>query len=79
MCVAVGLVLDREQVAEIGLDYEEWLGRGLGGAAASAPIDHLLAEPAGSECFRVAEEGGSGRLLLRYWLSRWQRPGESRP
>jgi len=71
-----GLLLDEERVAEIELDFGEWLGRGSGGADAAALIDRLLARPAGSRCFRVVErEGGLRRLLLRYWLSRWRRPG----
>ena len=74
---AAGLELDHEQVTGIDLDYEEWLGRGSRGAAAAPLIDRLLAEPAGSECFRVVEEDGGRRLRLRYWLSRWRRPGQS--
>lgn len=74
---AAGLTLDQEQVTGIKLDYDEWLGRGSGGAAAAPLIDRLLAEPAGSECFRVVEEAGGRRLLLRYLLSRWRRPGQS--
>jgi SAM-dependent methyltransferase len=72
---AAGLELDSEQAVPIELDYEEWLGRGSGGDAAAAVIDGLLADPPDSECFRVVEVDGSRRLLLRYWLSRWRRPG----
>jgi SAM-dependent methyltransferase len=75
---ATGLELDHEQTVPIELDYEEWLGRGSGGAAAAPLIDRLLADPPpGTECFQVAEEDGSRRLRLRYWLSRWRRPGQS--
>lgn len=72
-----GLLLDHERIAEIELDYEEWLGWGSGGAGAEALIERLLARPAGSECFRVLEADGGRRLQLRYWLSRWRRPGQS--
>jgi hypothetical protein len=57
--------------------YEEWLGRGSGGAAGAGLIDRLLDDPADSECFRVIEVDGKQRLQLRYWLSRWRRPGPS--
>jgi SAM-dependent methyltransferase len=77
MGVAAGLELDSERVVPIELDYEEWLGRGSGGAAAAAVIDGLLADPPDCECFRVVEVDGGRRLQLRYWLSRWRRPGQS--
>ena len=72
---AAGLLADSERVVPIELDYEEWLGRGSGGAAAAALIDRLLADGPRTECFRVVEEGGSRRLHLRYWLSCWRVPG----
>ncbi len=74
---AAGLRLEDQRVAEIELDYDEWLERGSGGRRAGALIERLLAEPPGSECFRVVEANGSRRLCLRYWLSRWRRPGQS--
>jgi SAM-dependent methyltransferase len=75
---AAGLELDSERVDGIELDYGEWLGRGSGGADAAELIDRLLERPAGSECFRVvAGEDGTRRLRLRYWLSRWRKPGQS--
>ncbi len=73
-----GLVLDEERLVPLDLDFEEWLGRGSGGAASAGLIDRLLAEPpAGAESFRVVEEGGRRRLKLRYLLSRWRVPGQS--
>lgn len=74
---AAGLELDAERVSGLELDYEEWLARGSGGAAAAALIDELLDRPAGSECFQVVAGEGGRRLRLRYWLSRWRVSGQS--
>jgi SAM-dependent methyltransferase len=74
---AAGLELDLERVVPIELDYEEWLGRGSGGAAAAPLIDRLLAEAPDTECFRIVEIDGERRLQLRYLLARWRRPGQS--
>lgn len=73
---AAGLELESERVAPIELDFEEWLGRGSGGAAAAALIDRLLGEaPDTAESFRVVERDGARRLELRYWLSCWRVSG----
>jgi SAM-dependent methyltransferase len=74
---AAGLELDEERIAGFELDFEEWLGRGSGGAASAPLIDELLARPAGSECFEVVAGEGGRRLRLLYWLSRWRVPGQS--
>lgn len=73
-----GLVLESERLVPIELDFDEWLGRGSGGAAAASLIDRLLADPpAGAESFRVVEQGDGRRLALRYLLCRWRVPGQS--
>jgi SAM-dependent methyltransferase len=75
---AAGLMLDSERIAPIELDFDEWLERGSGGAAAASLIDRLVADPpAGAESFRVVERDGGRYLQLRYWLSRWRVPGQS--
>lgn len=70
-----GLELERERVLTISLDFDDWLERGLAGAAAREQIEHALAaRPQGTECFRIGVDGGGGRTLgLRMWLSRWRR------
>jgi len=69
-----GLVLEREQVFPIELDFDDWLARGSGGAAAAALIERSLSErPGGSECFRVRPSGERRMLALRMWLAAWRR------
>ena len=63
-----GLQLEAEQVAPLELDYEEWLQRGSGTAAARLLIDRLVAEPAAGDAFRV--DGGT--LTLRWWAARFR-------
>jgi hypothetical protein len=59
-------------------DFNEWLGRGSGGAASAPLIESLLAEaPANVKSFRVVDEGDGRRLKLRYSLLRWRVPGQS--
>jgi SAM-dependent methyltransferase len=71
---AAGLALDEEQVIPLDLDFEEWLGRGSGGAGAAALIERLLgAAPASAESFRVSGGGDERRLLLRNSVTRWRR------
>lgn len=69
-----GLELESEQLIPFDLDYEDWLRRGSGGAAAAALIDRLLERlPEGSGCFRVYESDGGRRLALVNSLTRWRR------
>ena len=70
-----GLVLEREQVSPLHLDFEEWIVRGSGGERSRALIDQALDErvPA-PEVFRVRAENGERVLELRYSLSLWRRP-----
>jgi len=72
---AAGLELDEEQVVPLDLDFDEWLGRGSGGAAAATLVERLLGEaPASAESFRVTGEGDGRRLALRYSVTRWRVP-----
>jgi SAM-dependent methyltransferase len=69
-----GLQLEHEEVFAARLDFDDWLARGSGAAAAAATIEGLLAErPAAAECFRVVERDGRRVLELRMWLARWRR------
>ena len=71
---AAGLGLESERLVPVELDYEDWLGRGSGGEAASALIDRLLGEaPAAAESFQVSGERGARRLRFRSILLRWRR------
>lgn len=70
----VGLELESEQLIPFDLDYEDWLRRGSGGAAAAALIDELLERlPEGSGCFRVYEAERARRLALVNSLTRRRR------
>lgn len=69
-----GLELESEQLIPFDLDYEDWLRRGSGGAAAAELIDRLLERlPEGSGCFRVYDAEGGRRLALVNSLTRWRR------
>lgn len=73
---AAGLLLEREEELGVDIDFEEWRERGSGGSAAAPLIDRLLEEePAGADAFRVVDGDEGRRLLQRYWLARWRRPG----
>jgi len=75
MGLAVGLEPESEQLIPVELDYEDWLRRGSGGAAAAELIDRLLGEaPEGVECFLVSGEPGQRRLVFRSMLLRWRCP-----
>ena len=70
-----GLELESERLVPFDLDYDDWLRRGSGGAAAGALIDELLERlPSGSGCFRVYEAESGRRLALVNSLTRWRRP-----
>ena len=70
-----GLELESEQLIPFELDYEDWLRRGSGGAAAAGLIDRLLEHlPEGSGCFRVSEGDDGRRLTLVNSLTCWRRP-----
>jgi SAM-dependent methyltransferase len=69
-----GLQLEQEELIPILLDFEEWLQRGSGAAAAAAQIEWLLTDrPEGAECFRVTERDGRRVLELHMWMARWRR------
>ncbi len=70
-----GLVLEREQVSPLQLDFEEWIVRGSGGERSRRLIDQALDErvPA-PEVFRVQARNGERVLELRYSLSLWRLP-----
>lgn len=75
---AAGLTLEHEQLIPLDIDFEDWLARGSGGAAATPLVDELLAQrPEGAKSFRVASAGEGRRLHQRYWLGRWRVPGQS--
>ena len=72
---AAGLVLEREQEVPFSIDFEEWIARGSGGAAARALIEAAVAGRVPAPAvFRVAGTGDGRRLGLVYWLSLWRRP-----
>lgn len=69
-----GLELESEQLIPFDLDYEDWLRRGSGGAAAGELIEQLLERlPEGSGCFRVFRSDAGRRLALVNSLTRWRR------
>jgi SAM-dependent methyltransferase len=73
---AAGLSLEHEQLIPLDIDFEDWLARGSGGAAAAPLVDELLAQRLeGAESFRVTAGDEGRRLHQRYWLARWRRPG----
>jgi SAM-dependent methyltransferase len=69
-----GLALEDEQIEPLALDWDEWLERGSGTAAARPLIERLIAEPPpNADAFRL-----HGRTLtLRWWAARF-RAGPSR-
>ncbi|HVX32826.1 MAG TPA: class I SAM-dependent methyltransferase [Solirubrobacterales bacterium] len=71
----VGLVADTEREVPFEIDFEEWLGRGSGGAANAALIERLLGEaPAAARSFLVGGERGARTLRYRNSLHRWRVP-----
>ncbi len=75
LAAAAGLEAERVETAPLAIEFEEWLGRGSGGEAATAVIASLLAEaPDGAECFRVSGEPPARTLHLRALTGRWRRP-----
>jgi SAM-dependent methyltransferase len=70
-----GLALEREELAPLLIDYEEWIGRGSGGEASRGLIERALIERRpGPEVFRLVDGPEGRRLELRYWLSVWRVP-----
>jgi SAM-dependent methyltransferase len=70
---AAGLVLDEEKLIPIEIDFDDWLGRGSGGADAAGLVARLLREqPPAAESFRVSEDEAGRRLHQHYWLGRWR-------
>lgn len=70
---AAGLTLEREEVVEIEIDFDDWLARGSG--AANAPVIEraLTRAPATMRHFAV-RSGRIGRVLdYRIALTRWRR------
>jgi ubiquinone/menaquinone biosynthesis C-methylase UbiE len=75
MGAAAGLVLEHEELAQVDIDFDDWLERGSGGRDAAPLVAQLLGEqPSAAECFRVIESDDGRRLQQRYWLARWRRP-----
>ena len=73
-----GLELEREELAPLLIDYEEWIGRGSGGEASRGLIERALAERVpGPEVFRLVDGPDGRRLELRYWVSVWRVPAAS--
>ena len=65
-----GLVLEQEQVHPLALDWNGWLERGSGTAAARPLIERLLDdEPQAADAFRKDGE----TLMLRWWAGRFRR------
>jgi SAM-dependent methyltransferase len=70
-----GLILEEEKLIPIEIDFDDWLGRGSGGAGAGELVADLLREqPPTAESFCVAEGAEGRRLHQRYWLGRWRVP-----
>lgn len=70
-----GLVIEREEVVPVDIDFDDWLARGSAGQAAAPLVASLLREqPAGAESFRVVDGKQGRRLHQCYWLARWRRP-----
>jgi len=75
MGVAAGLEIEREELVQVDIDFDDWLGRGSAGPGGAELIGQLLKEqPRSAESFHVVEGGNGRRLLQRYWLGRWRRP-----
>ncbi len=75
MGAAAGLVAEHEELAPVDIDFDDWLARGSGGAAAGPLVDELLAQrPEGAESFRVVSGEEGRRLHQCYWLRRWRCP-----
>lgn len=72
---AAGLVLEREQLVPLSIDFEEWIARGSGGEPSRALIARAVAGrvPA-PDIFRVVAADGRRRVQLVYWLSLWRAP-----
>jgi hypothetical protein len=70
-----GLVLEREQVVPLSIEFEEWIARGSGGESSRALIARAVADrvPA-PDVFRVVDAAGGRSLELVYWLSLWRTP-----
>ena len=69
------LRIEHESVFTVALDFEDWLARGSGGAAARELVERALAQgpPVEAECFRVVERDGRRVLELRMWMARLRR------
>jgi hypothetical protein len=71
-----GLAVVREERWDFAIDFEEWIGRGSGGAGSRELIEQALREaPRGHLPFRV-EAGADGRRTLGLTLAAfvWRRP-----
>jgi SAM-dependent methyltransferase len=70
-----GLVIEREDLTPVDIDFDDWLARGSAGQAVAPLVASLLREqPPGAESFRVADDEQGRRLHQHYWLGRWRRP-----
>lgn len=70
-----GLVVDREELVPVDIDFDEWLARGSAGPSVAGLVTQLLDEqPSGAESFRVVDGEDGKRLLQCYWVCRWRRP-----
>lgn len=75
MATAAGLVVEREDLVPVDIDFDDWLARGSAGRSAAPLIDQLVARrPEGADSFRVVDGKDGRRLHQRYWLALWRRP-----
>lgn len=75
LAAAAGLEPQQVETAPLDIEFEEWLGRGSGGALAAPLIERLLAEaPSGARYFRVSGAPPARTLHLRTLTGSWRRP-----
>jgi SAM-dependent methyltransferase len=71
---AAGLVVDRELLLPMELDFDDWVRRGAAGDGAQALIEQTVPQqPATAERFVIAERDGRRTLRMQMWLARLRR------